>query len=83
MSNQILAKAGDHLKRFEDYLRSIDTSENTVEAYARDARQFLKFLEDEGADIRDVDEEMLFRFLQKLTEREHTGTTKRRMMEGV
>lgn len=83
MSDGMCKKAEDYLYRFEDYLRSVGMAENTVESYGQDVKQFLKFLEDEGADIRDVDEEVLLRFLRKLTERELTSTTKRRMMEGI
>ncbi len=83
MPDQISKKVEDYLSWFEDYLRVIGMAKNTVESYGRDVRQFLKFLADEGADIGDVDEEMLLRFLQKLTERELTSTTKRRMMEGL
>jgi integrase/recombinase XerD len=83
MPDQIPKKPEDHLNQFEDYLRSVGMAENTVESYGQDVKQFLKFLEDEVVDIRDVDVEVLLRFLQKLTERELTGTTKRRMMEGI
>ena len=83
MPDHISKKTENYLTQFEDYLRSVGMADNTVESYGRDAKQFLKFLEDEGADIQDVDEEVLLRFLQKLTERELTGTTKRRMMEGL
>jgi site-specific recombinase XerD len=83
MPEQIPEKTEDFLSQFEDYLRSIGMAENTVESYRQDVKQFLKFLEDEGLDIRDVNAEVLLRFLQRLTERELTGTTKRQMMEGI
>ena len=83
MPDQISKNTEDYLSQFEDYLRSVSMAENTVESYGQDVKQFLKFLESEGADIRDVDEETLLRFLKKLTEKELTGTTKRRMMEGL
>ena len=83
MSDKISKKSGNHLEQFRDYLQSVGMSENTIESYGRDVKQFLKFLEDEGSDILGVDAEMLLRFLQKLTERELTGATKRRMMEGI
>ncbi|MFC1718714.1 tyrosine-type recombinase/integrase [Candidatus Poribacteria bacterium] len=83
MSDQISKKTEDYLERFGGYLQSVGMAQNTVESYGRDVKQFLKFLEAEGANIRDVDEEVLLRFLQKLTERELTSATKRRMMEGL
>jgi len=83
MSDQMCSKAEDYLYQFGDYLRSVGMARNTIESYGRDVKQFLKFLEDEGVDIQDVDEEVLLRSLRKLTERELTNTTKRRMMEGV
>jgi site-specific recombinase XerD len=83
MPEQIPEKTEEFLSQFEDYLRSVGMSENTVGSYGQDVKQFLKFLENEGSDIQDVDEEVLLRFLQRLTERELTGTTKHRMMEGI
>lgn len=83
MPDHISKKTEDYLNQFEDYLRSVDMAENTVESYGRDVKQFLEFLEVEELDIRNVNEEVLLRFLQKLTERELTSTTKRRMMEGL
>ena len=39
------------LDRFESYLRSLNMSENTVRAYGKDVRQFLKFMESRGTGI--------------------------------
>ena len=83
MPDQISKSPKDYLSQYEDYLRSVGMAENTVKSYGQDVKQFLKFLEDEGADILDVEEEVLLRFLRELTERELAGTTKRRMIEGI
>ena len=71
------------LDKFESYMRSVTMSENTITSYRRDAREFLTFIESKGISPQEVDHGTLFQFLEHLTQRGLSSSTKRRRLEAV
>lgn len=71
------------LDRFESYMRSVNMAENTVSSYRKDVRQFLDFITSRDIGIPAVDHGVILQFLEHLTQRNLTSSTKRRKLEAV
>lgn len=71
------------LDRFESYMRSVNMAENTIMSYGKDVRQFLDFITSRNVGIPAVDHGVILQFLEHLTQRNLTSSTKRRKLEAV
>ena len=71
------------IEAFVSYLRGRSLSENTVAAYRSDVGQLISFLQEHDREVQKTDQEDILSFLEVLTGRGLTGSTKRRKMDAA